>query len=811
MVEMILAWLLAPALLVLTSYGLGLLLSLTIRKRLTFALAAPMGFLLIVILGSLFTMNASTVPYAAISIEILAVLGFFATAIWFRSYFLFDWPSGLAGICVYFLSGLPVIAYGHPSWAGWVQLDDTASWFAITNRLMTVGQTGINVINSTYERLIQLIFGTTTGSIAPDNFSYPLGSFLPFGIMSKLTGIERAWLFQPYLALAAGMSAMVLVVIARERISKKWISFVVGTISLLASTIFSYEMWGGIKEIVILIPLLLFAYFLLMSTNGRSKAERYSYAAVTLLGFYFVGGKTSLGLVMPIVLVALLAKVSIANRKIFLGILAAVVVVSGMGIYFLRAGNNALGRIFVPVINDPGNLARPLNLLQVMGIWPSQDFRLDPIYRPLTYSLIAIALAMVVVGIASSFKNGWWILPGLMLSCLSVIGYSYYFAGIWITGKAIAVASPVFVFAAGIGAYEAWKWLGNNPKFNFGLVRAQYVLLALSVMVASGVLVSDAMTYRNIWIAPYSQVNELRQIGTTFAGQGPTLMTDYSVFGSRYFLRNVGAESASELRVHPILMSDGTQVPKGFSADIGLFDSATINNYNLLVLRKSPVASRPPLNYELAWSGMHYEVWRKVANSPTIKSMLPIGNNFTPGAIPACQDVTNFLAKRAKGEKIFAVARNKTYLVSFSNGDLPSKWIPTSPLSGAVDRTGSGGFSRTFAVDETGFYDLSLAGSFPGKLSMLIDGDPIYSGHSVFEGNPTLTNTLTKVHLSAGQHVLTLIYTSPILIPGSDVSYRFGPIFLSTQFAGDAKAKQVSSSRIPQLCTENLDWIAITN
>src|SRR5487761_2594254 len=248
MVEIILVWLMAPALLVLTSYGLGLLLSLAIRKRLDFALAVPMGFLLIVILGSLLTMYASTVPYVAISIGILAIIGFFVSAIWFRSYFRFDWPSGLAGLSVYFLSGLPVMAYGHPSWAGWVQLDDTASWFAITNRLMTVGQTGINVINSTYERLMQIIFGTTSGSIAPDNFSYPLGSFVPFGVISKMTGIERAWLFQPYLALAAGMSAMVFVVIARERITKKWITFVVGA-ALLASTIFSYEMWGGIKEI----------------------------------------------------------------------------------------------------------------------------------------------------------------------------------------------------------------------------------------------------------------------------------------------------------------------------------------------------------------------------------------------------------------------------------------------------------------------------------------------------------------------------------------------------------------------------------
>ncbi|MBI3429011.1 MAG: hypothetical protein HY050_02925 [Actinobacteria bacterium] len=148
-------------------------------------------------------------------------------------------------------------------------------------------------------------------------------------------------------------------------------------------------------------------------------------------------------------------------------------------------------------------------------------------------------------------------------------------------------------------------------------------------------------------------------------------------------------------------------------------------------------------------------------------------------------------------------------MVNFADGDLPLTWYPTNPFTGGIDRVGSGGFSRPVTVDVTGNYDLSIGGSFPGLMKILVDGVQAYSGRSMVEENSFLTNTLTKVYLSAGRHTLTVLYNKPALLPGGDVDSRFGPIYLSTQYAGDVKVKQVSNSRFDQLCTRNLDWIAI--
>ena len=173
--------------------------------------------------------------------------------------------------------------------------------------------------------------------------------------------------------------------------------------------------------------------------------------------------------------------------------------------------------------------------------------------------------------------------------------------------------------------------------------------------------------------------------------------------------------------------------------------------------------------------------------------------------------MTTFLAQRTKTDKIYTATRNKVYVVDFTAGELPANWSLLNTYTGGIHVSGPGAFNRNFTVDQTQNYGMWVAGSYPGRLRVLVDGRQVYSGGSVFEANQFLTNPLSSVELSAGAHVLTVIYDNPKLMPGSDSASEFGPIYFSSQTAGDVKVKQVSISRIPQLCTQNLDWIAIAN
>ena len=701
---------------------------------------------------------------------------------------------------------LPTLAYGKPSWQGWIKLDDNSTFLAVTDRLMNVGRTVPIPVASTFDRVIQTIF-------APDaigHFNYPVGTFIPFGVITKLTGVEKAWFYQPYLSFAAAMVAMMFVAIVGRRIANRHLVIVIASISSMASTLYSYVMWGGIKEIVILIPFTFFALVVFQILTNPKAKELYIYAVVTSLGMFVIGGSAAVGYAAPVTFIVVLLGFWKRSRKYFNYLAGVSGVAATILIFLLKSGNEKVINLFIPIIGDTGNLGRSLNMGQLAGIWPSADFRLDPVLKPLTFSLISIVFLFIIVEIYFSIMKSNLLIPTLVVTCIAVVSTSYIWGGIWLTGKAIAVASPIFLFAAFVGMYEFWFELGKESSRKFSSYRPRTVLILLASLVSSGVVVSDAFTYKNVSHAPYSQQDELREIGQIFRGQGPTLMTEYSVYGSRYFLRNIGAEAVSELRVHAIPMRDGNQVPKGSAADIDLFDPQTISYFNLLVLRKSPNSSRPLPDYDLAWSGNHYEVWKKVPGVNVRKS-LPLGSIFYPGAVPTCQAVKDFVADRTKMEKIFAAVRKPVFVVDFANGVLPTNFQVLYANTGGVHFYGPGAFNRDFTVDETATYGMWIAGSYPGRLRLLVDGKEVFSGRSVFEGNFYLTNRLTSVSLSSGAHVLTVKYDNPMLLSGADLQYDFGPIYLSSETASTVEVEQISNSNISKLCTQNLDWIAIRN
>ena len=262
-----------------------------------------------------------------------------------------------------------------------------------------------------------------------------------------------------------------------------------------------------------------------------------------------------------------------------------------------------------------GNLITPLNKLQVFGIWPVGDFRFRPHNIHLTYVLIALVAVAAVGGLVWAWRCREWGLLLYVAGAAVGCAISVALGSPWIDGKALAIASP----AALIAAAAATGWL---------CVKRRRIEATVAILViAGGVLWSNALAYREVWLAPRSQLQELETIGTKFSGQGPALMTEYSPFGVRHFLRSMDPEGASELRRRLDLLRDGGEVPKGGYADIDRFQLDGLLVYRTLVLIHSPSSSRPPSNYQLVWSGKYYDVWqRPVAATARILEHVPLGN-----------------------------------------------------------------------------------------------------------------------------------------------------------------------------------------
>jgi hypothetical protein len=793
MANFLAAWILAPLLLIVISLALGAL----IRKRLgsepnpIFILAS--GFSLLIVIGAILTNFSFSARFTT---PLILVLSIFSLVKNFS--FIKNLGKNLFSFAVikvaFIFAGLPVISTFKVSWPGWVQLDDTATFLAITNHIMNKGHSVPENLVSTYDRTLQVVlggsfYGTYNADTNTSIFSYPVGSLIPLGVTGQISRIDLAWIYFPYLAFGVALTAGLLFLITSKFFSNRWLAAAVAITTAHAATFYAYALWGGIKEVA-LVPVLLLS---LLVYQNLSRANLLPILLVSAT-IYAIGGKSGIGFIIAELALFLAFKylkdrINFKFKKFLIPtslILLLLVLLSG----FI---SDLFNKYLIPEIPDSGNLARPVNNLQIFGMWPSGDFRNDIYWQPFSYIGLALIISITAYGLWRAFRSNETILVVGLLTTLSIAIYSLIFSGVWLTGKAIAVASPFVLLVTFFGISQL---ISKYQKIGS-------LLIAFTIF---GVATSNYLAYRHTWIAPSEKVQELQTIGKKFKDEGPALLTEYAVFGARYFLRDLQAESASELRVNPILMRDGKELQKGFAADIDLFDNSAISPYKLLVLKHTGSASRPLFNYDLAYEGKYYDVWKQNNFGNTKIKSIPLGNNYFPSETPRCSTIKELTAN-APG-KIYAAERKPTSLSSLSDGQLQPNWIADQGNPGAVIPVNGGYLQGIVEVDKTADYQWFIGGSYPGKLKIFLDQKLIFTGHTFFEGNKYLSNYLFTSEVTAGKHLLEIRYSKPLLKVGAGANEAFGPIYLSSETAAQAKVISASQGEIEKLCNKNLDWIA---
>ena len=146
-----------------------------------------------------------------------------------------------AAAAVFVVYAAPIVLSGEPTIAGFIKLDDTATWLALDRPDHGARpQTSAGSRRRPTRRRSHFNLGD----------GYPIGVFIPFGVGAELLGTDVAWLIQPYIAFAAGA--------ARARRSGRWRRRSVGSPRLRAAAafvaaqpalLFGYYLWGGVKEV----------------------------------------------------------------------------------------------------------------------------------------------------------------------------------------------------------------------------------------------------------------------------------------------------------------------------------------------------------------------------------------------------------------------------------------------------------------------------------------------------------------------------------------------------------------------------------
>jgi hypothetical protein len=786
--NLFIAWLLFPIVLALLSLGCGLLLEEISGVVLPGALVVPAGFAFVLIAGEFATMSSVTARLAIPLIVALAVAGLGLSVPWRRASL--D-PYALSAAAATFTAfGAPVLLSGQATFTGYIKLDDTATWLALTDRIMDHGRSLAGLAPSSYWAVLNDVL--TTG--------YPVGSFVPLGVTHTLVGQDPAWVFEPYLAFAAAMLAVALYSLAaplvRSRPIRGLVAFVAGQSALL----YAYVLWGGVKEIVSAALLALTAALISPLLRPGTPARGILPIAVTsaaVLDTLSVGGSVWLApiLLSALAIVALAHELAGTIRRALVyaafTLALAIPALATAGVFIGRSSSQSA----LTSSKVLGNLFHPLSKLQVFGIWPTGDFRVSPSRLDVTRVLILILLAGALVALYFAWRRSANELlvytVGIAIGCVAVVA----FGSPWVDAKALASVSPVAVLLGMTGAAVALE-SGRAVE-----------AVVLSGAIVGGVLWSNVLAYHDVTLAPRAQLAELGRIDDKFNGQGPALLNEYSPYGVRHFLRNLDGEAPSERRVRPIPLRNGQLLPRAEFADLDNFKLDALLIYRTLVLRRSPTASRPPSVYRLAWAGRYYEVWQRPDQPPSITAHLPLGTRDQPGARAKCADVLNLGRVAGRGGMLATVSRSPNVVAELSPVPYPEQFERYREDRRVIYLRRSMKLVFDIRVRASDRYDVWLGGSFVSQLRVSVDGQQLAVRRHVLNWPGEFTG-FGAVNLTAGAHRVAVSYGGPDLHPGSGGNPPFGagPLVFS-RATRDLSVNYVSASQARSLCGKDLDWI----
>jgi hypothetical protein len=784
-VTLVLCWIVFPLVLAVLALGCGLLLETVSGTRLPSPLLLPAGLAVVVLAAQFAVLSGTTAELAVPAVVALAVAGIALRPLaWIGR--LDGWAlAGAGGVfCVF---AAPVVLSGHVTFAGYIRLDDTATWLAITDRVMEHGRDVGNLDPSTYEATLKSYLSN----------DYPVGSFLPLGIGHVLTGQDSAWLFQPYLAFLGAMLALALYTLSAPLIESRRVGALAAFLASQPAILFGYSLWGGVKEMAgawILATVGALLVLVIRRDTNVGVLVPAALACGATLSILSFGGVIWLlpALLAALIVVAVSAGVVTALWRAvgFATVMAAFCIPALLEAdKFLSPG----GRETLTSASELGNLLKPLDGLQVLGIWPVGDFRFRPDAIDVTHLLLLVLALAAAGGLVFCWRRRAW--GALFFFATAAVGcFVVTSAGSpWVDGKALATASPAFVLMGLLGA-SAPLAMGR---------RLPAVLIVLAI--GGGVVWSNALAYHEVNLAPHDRFEELRQIGHEIAGEGPTLMTDYEPYGARHFLREADAEGASELRRRVVPLRSGRVLDKLEVADIDEFQLQGILVYRTLVLRRSPVASRPPSEYRLVRNGRYYEVWQRPETATSsIVQHLSVGSGLAPLAVPRCRSVMRLARVAGPGGRLAAVERPAPTVIGLSGMGVPATWHANDPAT--VTPSDAGAVELLVRLPASGRYSLWVGGAFRRDVQILIDERRVAQERNILSHAGEYV-PMGTVQLSSGAHTVVLRYGDSDLHPGSGgEAFPLGPIALARSTAA-APVIYVPSKRARSLCGRQLDWV----
>jgi hypothetical protein len=765
-------------------------------------------------LSTYFSAIAPATPYV---IAAVALIGF--ALAWGRAgrialgLRLRPWPV-VASVLAYAIALAPVLLAGRPSFSSYMTLSDSAVHMLGADFLIHHGQNYAHLdLRNSYGQFVNYYYNT----------SYPSGADTLFGASAVLLRLPLIWAFQPFNAFMLALAAGPAWVLARRiGLTGAWAAAAVLT-AILPALVYAYELFGSVKEITALSMLLTLGALTVLHRRWLPgpPVRAAPFALVLAAGVSALGVAFGAWALAPVVVLAIVLARQLHGQRqrharrrrhaqrqdhtqrqgprtrdalALIGCAALVLVVAAWPTWVDLSGSLHVAETIASTSNS-GNLSSPLRVVQVFGVWLRGSYKLSPAGAPLaaTNVLIALVLVSALLGVVHLLRSCAYALAGwiaLTLLASLAVGES---VSAWADAKTLVLSSPLVVLLAwgGVAALIAparvSKW---RP--------AGAVLLAL--VLVGGVLASDALQYHSSDLAPTARYQELASVNSRFAGQGPTLFTDFDEY-SLYELRDLDVGGPDFMYPPPsVAVAAGGY---GHPVDLDRVSPAALLSYPLIVTRRDPAASRPPSAYELAWQGAYYQVWKRGPDAPAASVHVRLGGSLAG----QCARIGAVAAQAHAGESLVAAESPQLIAVVLTRAPHPTRW--GHQRKGLVMST-PGALSTSFVLPAAGRWDVWVQGEIMPAVTLSVDGRQLSSIAGQLSGNSLVPNTVppAAVTLAAGQHRLSIARPGFTLAPGDGGAAVLHAVFLTPSRAAPQGTLRVAApSRWQTLCGRSYQWI----
>jgi hypothetical protein len=774
--------------------GCGLAVERIVRVRLSNATLLPLGLCTsIVIVLPCYSAGAGdglVVPLLAV----VALAGLVFAKGGIRERLNPGWP-GLAGLAVYVLYLLPVIAYGHWTWSGYDFVNDSSFEMLLAEHIKGYGRALGGIPQSSEREFLKQYLGS----------GYPLGTQALLGTFSGLADTPAAVLYQGYISGLAATAAVALSALAARVVTARRAALV-GAVAVSANLTYQYALQGGIKEIGLLATLCAVAALAseaLTLRRAYAGAALVAVGAAAALGTYNAVALPFLGALVLLVGLSLLFVQRIGlSRRWVAPVLAGGALTAALSIPALvtlrtffsvaQAGQGSTG----VGATQFGQLLRALPLSQVSGVWLAGEYRVPVIPEPaatLTVIATVAIFALLIPGVLWALRRrevGVPLMLGVMALVLLIV---YPRVSPYAQGKLLAIASPAVVLGALVGLAGARGRLAP-------------VALVLSGALAAGIWASDLLAYSHDPVAPTAQIEAMTQTGDHFRGDGPVLWNEFEEY-AKVFARAAKISSPFEaITPQQVQLRHPTYFyGRYFDLDEELL--SFVEGYPIIVTRRSPAASRPPANYRLVYENNYYLGWRRLAQ-PRILRHLPEQQLYSPSAPVACSALQGLVAGAPAGTQLVAaIPPELVWFEPLYSRDRSFAWGVDPAQRGAVVPNAPGHASGVLSVKGGARYAVWVQGDFPRAIEVHIDGRVV--GSVSGSNTPGQWLQAASVYLTPGRHTVSLAK------PGGH--RHLGPGEWGIGSIGAAALQREAPERLQTLpvrnwralCGANLDWVEL--